>query len=130
MTKLVNEQARMTIGSKEYIAHASKIRNLNGILAQHRQEIAAVSKGWSMASIGDAFNRYQALAMGFAATLTATVMGFKIPTLLILHPDHLHSVNDCWCELATIAECAANSFPVITWFICQLPLARCIGTGD
>ncbi len=77
MTKLVNEQARMTIGSKEYIAHASKIRNLNGILAQHRSEIAAVSKGWSMVSIGDAFNRYQALAMGFAATLTATVMGFK-----------------------------------------------------
>ena len=77
MTKLVNEQARMTIGSKEYVAHASKIRNLNGILAQHRSEITAVSKGWSMASIGDSFNRYQALAMGVIATLAATVMGFK-----------------------------------------------------
>jgi len=77
MTKLVNEQARMTIGSNEYIAHASKIRNLNGILAQHRAEIAAVSKGWSMASIGDAFNRYQSLVMALAASLTGAIMGFK-----------------------------------------------------
>ena len=29
MTKLVNEQARMTIGSNETLAHASRIRNLN-----------------------------------------------------------------------------------------------------
>jgi hypothetical protein len=67
----------MTIGSKEYVAHVSKIRNLNGILAQHRQELAAVSKGWSMSSVGDSFNRYQSLAMAAVASLTGLVMGFK-----------------------------------------------------
>ncbi len=77
MTKLINEQARMTIGSKKYVAHSSKIRNLNGILAQHRQELAAVSKGWSMSSVGDSFNRYQSLAMAAVASLTGLVMGFK-----------------------------------------------------
>ena len=82
MTRLVNDQARMTIGSREYIAHASKIRNLNGILAQHRQELAAVSKGWTMAGIGDAFNRYQALAMGFAATLAATVQKRNVSVVI------------------------------------------------
>ena len=38
MTKLVNEQARMTIGSKEYIAAATNIRQLKGILAEHQQQ--------------------------------------------------------------------------------------------
>ena len=77
MTRLVNEQARMTIGSREYIAHATQIRNLNGILAQHRQQIANVSRSWSMASIGDTFNRYFSLFTAFAASVAGLVMGFK-----------------------------------------------------
>jgi TP901 family phage tail tape measure protein len=77
MMKLVNEQARMTLGSKQYLAHAAQIRTLNGILAQHRQEIAGVAKGWSMASLGDTFNRYQTMGMAFTASLAAAVLGFK-----------------------------------------------------
>jgi len=52
MQKLVNEQAQMTLGSREYIAHARRIRDLRTILAGHNQQIAAVSRSWSLASIG------------------------------------------------------------------------------
>jgi hypothetical protein len=74
MNRLVNAQSRMEIGSREYIAQMQKIRSLKAILDQHRQDIAGVEKGWSMAKIGDAFNRYQALAMGLIATLTGLVL--------------------------------------------------------
>lgn len=74
MNRLVNAQSRMEIGSREYIAQMQKIRSLKGILDQHRQYLAGVEKGWSMAKIGDAFNRYQALAMGIIATLTGLVL--------------------------------------------------------
>ncbi|MFY9150836.1 MAG: phage tail tape measure protein [Prolixibacteraceae bacterium] len=74
MNRLVNAQSRMEIGSREYIAQMQKIRSLKAILEQHRQDIAGVEKGWSMAKIGDAFNRYQALAMGLIASLTGLVL--------------------------------------------------------
>jgi len=74
MNRLVNAQSRMEIGSREYIAQMQKIRSLKTILDQHRQDIAGVEKGWSMSKIGDAFNRYQALAMGLIATLTGLVL--------------------------------------------------------
>lgn len=77
MTRLVNEQARMTIGSREYIAHASQIRTLNGILAQHRQQIAAVGSSWNLRSMADGLNRYFALITAGVASITGVVMGFK-----------------------------------------------------
>jgi len=77
MTRLINEQARMTIGSREYIAHAAQIRNLNGILAQHRQQIAAVGSSWSFRGIADGLNRYFALITAGIASLTGVIMGFK-----------------------------------------------------
>ena len=69
MTKLVNEQARMTIGSQEYIQHTRKIRELKGILAEHNGQIAAVSKSWSFAKMGDSFNRYLSMLLAGAAAL-------------------------------------------------------------
>ncbi len=77
MTKLVNEQARMTIGSQEYIQHTRKIRELKGILAEHNQQIAAVSKSWSFAKMGDSFNRYFSMLQAGAAALVGLVLGFK-----------------------------------------------------
>ena len=40
MNKLVNVQAQMTVGSKEYIDSASKIKALKSIISEHRQEIS------------------------------------------------------------------------------------------
>src|SRR5665648_214132 len=39
MTSLTNQQSRMTIGSREYIAAASNIRNLRGMIDQHNQQL-------------------------------------------------------------------------------------------
>jgi len=77
MTRLVNEQARMTLGSQEYIAHARRIRDLRSILAEHNQQIAAVSRSWSLSRMGDAFNRYFAMVTAVAASITGLIMGFK-----------------------------------------------------
>jgi len=77
MTKLVNEQARMTIGSQEYIQHTRKIKELKGILAEHNGQIAAVSKSWSLAKMGDSFNRYFSMLQAGAAALVGLVLGFK-----------------------------------------------------
>jgi len=77
MTRLVNEQARMTLGSQEYIAHARRIRDLRTILAEHNQQIAAVSRSWSLSRMGDAFNRYFALVTAAVASITGLIMGFK-----------------------------------------------------
>jgi len=77
MTKLVNEQARMTLGSQEYIAHARQIRDLRTILAEHNQQIAAVSRSWSLGKMGDAFNRYFAMITAVVASVTGLIMGFK-----------------------------------------------------
>ena len=77
MAKLVNEQARMTIGSQEYLAHASKIKQLKGVMADHNKDIAAVSKSWSMQGMADGFNKYFGLITAFVATFTGVVLGFK-----------------------------------------------------
>ena len=77
MNRIINAQSRMEIGSREYIAQMQKIRSLKTILDQHRQDISGVEKGWSMSKIGDAFNRYQALAMSLIATLTGLVLAIR-----------------------------------------------------
>ena len=46
MARLVNEQARMNIGSDEYIRHAQGIRQLRGMIAEHNRQISAVSQSW------------------------------------------------------------------------------------
>lgn len=77
MTKLINEQARMTIGSQEYIAHASKIRQLKAIMTEHNEQINNISKSWSLKSLSDGLNRYFALITAGVASITGVVMGFK-----------------------------------------------------
>lgn len=39
MYQLTNQQAHMTLGSREYYAHAEKIKNLKGIMAQHARDV-------------------------------------------------------------------------------------------
>lgn len=44
LRRIQREQEKMTIGSKEYIEATAKIKNLKGILAEHRQQISEVNK--------------------------------------------------------------------------------------
>jgi TP901 family phage tail tape measure protein len=77
LTKIVNDQKLMTIGSKEYIAATQKIKFLNGVLAQHNEQVRNVQKGWSMSRIADGFNRYLGMVTAFAASATGLILSFK-----------------------------------------------------
>jgi len=77
MTKLINEQARMKIGSQEYIKTASGIKSLKGIIAEHNEQISGISKSWSLARMGDSFNRYFSMIQAGAAAVVGLVLGFK-----------------------------------------------------
>ncbi len=77
LRKLQNEQAQMIVNSKEYVAHAQKIRSLKAILEQHRQQIATVQKSWSMKGLADGFNKYFGIVTAGLASLTGIIVGFK-----------------------------------------------------
>ncbi len=77
MRKLVNEQARMTIGSQDYNAHAAKIRHLRGILKQHQQDIAGVQKSWSFKGMADGFNRYFGMVTAAIASFAGAALTIK-----------------------------------------------------
>ncbi|MCD4681139.1 MAG: phage tail tape measure protein [Bacteroidales bacterium] len=47
MYKLVNEQSRMTRGSKEYVAHTRKIRGLKKIISDHNTSLRNTGSSWS-----------------------------------------------------------------------------------
>lgn len=64
MSKLINEQNKMTIGSQEYNTATQKIKYLNGILAQHRTGLKEVETPMQKL-IGTAKNLLP--AFGFAA---------------------------------------------------------------
>lgn len=46
MQQLINAQAKMTIGSKEYVEAGKNIKKLDGVLKQHRSEISSTSGVW------------------------------------------------------------------------------------
>jgi TP901 family phage tail tape measure protein len=78
MKKLVNEQGRMTIGSREYNEAASKIKALRGVLAEHQAQLKQTAGGWlNLKNAADKFNRYFGLVGSFIAGLTGMVLGFK-----------------------------------------------------
>ncbi|MEI7526592.1 MAG: phage tail tape measure protein [Mariniphaga sp.] len=77
MTKLINEQARMKIGSQEYMKTANGIKSLKGIIAEHNEQISGISKSWSLARMGDSFNRYFSMIQAGAAAVVGLVLGFK-----------------------------------------------------
>lgn len=46
MTKLINEQNRMTIGSDEYVAHGKKIREVRAYIQQHNDSLKSATQSW------------------------------------------------------------------------------------
>jgi TP901 family phage tail tape measure protein len=82
MQLLVNEQAKMILGSKEYVAHGERIRSLKGILNEHTNQLKNVNRTWgqTMNAMGDWFNRFQALAVAAIAGVVGIVMAFRKTT--------------------------------------------------
>lgn len=78
MSKLVNQQAKMTIGSEEYIRAGRKIQALNGILSEHRNQWmktnSEIDKSknsmFSLSKAADGFNKYFGMATAAIASLT------------------------------------------------------------
>lgn len=78
MQKLVNEQARMKVGSDEYLAAAKRIRELKSIINQHNQQLQVTQQRWfSLGKMTDGFNKYFGMVGSFLAGLTGIVLGFR-----------------------------------------------------
>lgn len=78
MTKLINAQARMEMGSKEYIETGKKIRLLDGVLKQHRAQLKSTSNVWfSMTNMASKFNKYIGVVASGLATVAAAFYGMK-----------------------------------------------------
>ena len=94
MNKLVNEQTRMTRGSREYVEAGKKIRILDGIIQQHREQVRSVSKSWNFESISQAFNKYflavSTFVAGFAGILYS---GKKAITMFAEFDDKVSDVR-------------------------------------
>jgi len=73
MSKLVNGQAQMTIGSAEYKKEAEKIKQLKGILAEHTASLSQNKSAWS-----GLIDQVKGLlpAMGLTALAGAAVSAF------------------------------------------------------
>ena len=78
MQKLVNEQARLTVGSDEYVAKGKRIRELKAIIQQHNAQLQVTEKRWfSLSKATDGFNKYFGMIGSFLAGLTGVVLGFR-----------------------------------------------------
>lgn len=78
MNKLIGQQARMTIGSKEYVSATKNIKQLKGILAEHSNQLKSAESGWSgLKKAADGFNRYFAMFTAGAASIAGLVMGLR-----------------------------------------------------
>lgn len=78
MSKLVNEQARMTIGSKEYVRHASNIKTLKRIIDQHNNDLSTTAHKWNwFQRMADASNRYFAVITAGVAAVAGSFAVIK-----------------------------------------------------
>ena len=78
MNQLVNEQARMIIGSKEYVEATKKIKALRSVLNEHNASLKEVDRSWgaAMNRLGDQFNRFQTLGMAVIGATIGIIAGF------------------------------------------------------
>lgn len=84
MSKLVNEQARMTIGSRDYMKQAANIKTLKRVIDQHNNDLSTTAQKWNwFQKMADNANRYFAVitagiaaVAGAFATVKQTVQAF------------------------------------------------------
>jgi hypothetical protein len=87
MYQLTNQQAKMTIGSKEYIEKGKEIGKLKGILDAHRKSVAATGSVWSNlngvvgGSLSKLTSAFKAL-MANPVVLIITAIGAALSALL------------------------------------------------
>ncbi|MGN0049290.1 MAG: phage tail tape measure protein [Bacteroides sp.] len=80
--RLTRELNKMTIGSKEYNDQMEKIRRLNGILREHRSELAGVEQQvqrnkLSIGSLVDGFNRFGGIVVAAIGALTGVTLALR-----------------------------------------------------
>ncbi|MEA3378030.1 MAG: hypothetical protein U9Q69_00155, partial [Nanoarchaeota archaeon] len=73
MKHLINKQAKMTRGSKEYVEAGKKIKHLSGIMRKHRSDIYGVSGAWNKMKLG--VKNFVTSAVGGFATVTGAIYG-------------------------------------------------------
>jgi len=74
--KLINEQARMTVGSKEYMAHAAKIKQLKGVIDDHKRQIGSIATTWQKAKDTIVATGFGVLGGNMLTALTTRIGGF------------------------------------------------------
>jgi len=62
MRKARNELANMTVGSKEYLAQTKKLKQLQGLMDQHRKQQGQVANGWTKIK-----NEFKSTSLAFVA---------------------------------------------------------------
>ena len=80
--RLTRELNKMTIGSKEYNDQMEKIRRLNGILREHKAELAGVEQQvqrnkLSIGSLVDEFNRFGGIVVAALGALTGVTLALR-----------------------------------------------------
>jgi len=78
MNKLIAQQARMTIGSQEYVKVGKEIKVLKGIIQEHNESLKATGSTWDkLGKMGDRFNQYFTMFAAFAAGLGGLIYSGK-----------------------------------------------------
>lgn len=71
-----NELRKLTIGSEEYVAKASELKRLNGMIDEHRSALTGTQKGWSLMNSG--LGSFVGLAAGAFAADTVIQYGTEL----------------------------------------------------
>jgi len=77
MNKVVNEQSRMTRGTREYVEAGKKIRILKGIIQEHNDQLQATSKSWSFANLSHEMNKHYLAVTTFLAAFAGILYSGK-----------------------------------------------------
>lgn len=76
MKKIINDQSRMTMGSQEYLAAASKLKALQEIVNQHGQAIGRIPSFWQKAKDGIISTGLGVLGGNIMTAIGSKITGF------------------------------------------------------
>jgi TP901 family phage tail tape measure protein len=106
MTKLVNSQNLMTIGSAEYLKEGRKIQQLKKIMAEHQQDLAKMNKSWSFKGMAEGFNKYFGIVASGIATVTGIIYSMNAAT---------KAANDFEAKLANLSAITGLTGNSLEW---------------
>jgi TP901 family phage tail tape measure protein len=94
MSKLINEQARMTRGSREYVEAGKQIKALKGIVQEHADQLKTVSNSWNFENLSHAMNKYFLAVSTFVAGFSGLLYsGKKAITMFAEFDDKVSDVR-------------------------------------